>query len=61
MRVRYLFARYHQKPAMELGPLQRFEGDAWMAALGTALGYGIILLVMVVVLFLIPYAVYTLL
>lgn len=46
---------------MELGPLQRFEDEAWIAAFGTAIGYGIILLVMVIVLFLIPYAVFTLL
>jgi hypothetical protein len=36
-----------------------FDHPSWLTALGTLAGYGVILLVMTVLLFLIPYAIFT--
>lgn len=38
--------------------LERFEHESWIAAVGTAAGYGLVLIAMFVVLFLLPYGVY---
>lgn len=40
-------------------PIERFDHPAWVAGIATAIGYGIILAVMTVVLFVIPYLVFT--
>lgn len=41
--------------------LAQFEHDAWRAAVATAVSYGIILFVIFVLLFLVPYGIFTLL
>jgi len=42
-------------------PIERFDHPAWDAGLATALGYGIILLVIFVALFVVPYLLVSLL
>ncbi|WP_256504372.1 hypothetical protein [Halorussus salilacus] len=41
-----------------MNALADFDHPSWWTALGTFAGYGLILLVMTVVLFLVPYAIY---
>jgi hypothetical protein len=38
--------------------LDRFDHDSWRTALGTGVGYGVLLLVMFALLFLVPYLVF---
>lgn len=38
--------------------LGEFDHPAWLAAIGTFVGYGVILVVMTIVLFLIPYLIF---
>ena len=40
--------------------MDQFRAPAWRAAFGTAAGYGVLLLVMTVLLFGVPYLVFTL-
>jgi len=42
-----------------MSSLAEFDHPSWKTALGTFAGYGAILLVMTLVLFLIPYAIFT--
>jgi len=47
---------------MELpGPLAAYDHPSWLTALGTAVSYGLILLVMFLLLFVVPLAVFVLL
>jgi hypothetical protein len=39
-------------------PIERFDHPVWVTSLATAIGYGIILTVMTVLLFAIPYLVF---
>lgn len=42
-------------------PIERFDHPAWVTGIATAIGYGIILTVLFIALFVVPYLVFTLL
>ncbi|GAA0660311.1 hypothetical protein ACFQDG_17345 [Natronoarchaeum mannanilyticum] len=46
---------------MTIDALDEFDHPAWLTAASTAVAYGVVLLVMFAALFLVPYALFTLL
>ena len=45
---------------MDIGPIEALDHASWRAAIGTALSYAAVLLVMFVLVFVVPFAIFSL-